>query len=76
MRDEDWGLYRDIARELDSDDENLEFKLQELEIELRETDPNYDDRIIEQIANVHQLGMDINEITLSVDRVRCNELYF
>jgi actin-related protein len=28
------------------------------------------------IANQHELGMDLNEITLSVDRVKCNEVYF
>ena len=38
MNDEDWELYRNINRELDSDEENLDFKLQELEIELRELD--------------------------------------
>jgi hypothetical protein len=38
MRDEDWDLYRGINRELDSDEENMELKLQELELELRELD--------------------------------------
>lgn len=39
MRDEDWDIYRGITRELDSDDENAEFKIQEVELELRDLDP-------------------------------------
>lgn len=38
MKDEDWDIYRGITRELDSDDENAEFKIQEVELELRELD--------------------------------------
>lgn len=39
VKDEDWDIYRGITRELDSDDENAEFKIQEVELELRELDP-------------------------------------
>lgn len=39
MKDEDWDIYRGITKELDSEDENAEFELQELEIKLRDLDP-------------------------------------
>ncbi len=38
LRDEDWDLYKEINRELDSDEENIELKLQEIELELKELD--------------------------------------
>ena len=52
MRDEDWDIYRGITRELDSDDENTEFKLQEIELELREIDPGIKYNKILQISMI------------------------
>ncbi len=40
MDDEDWNVYRGISKEADSDDENHEIKLNELDLELREIDPS------------------------------------
>lgn len=84
MRDEDWDIYRGITKELDSDDDNAEMKLQELELELRDLDPCtihithqvFDDKVLQAKANIHQLGMELFDIPLSVDRVKCNEVYF
>ena len=39
MNDDDWNLYRGITKERDSDDENHELKLSEIDVELREIDP-------------------------------------
>ena len=37
MNDDDWDVYRGISKNYtNSDDENLEMKLQELDLELRE----------------------------------------
>lgn len=38
MNDDDWDVYRGISKEVDSEDENLEIKLNEVELELREAD--------------------------------------
>ena len=32
MNDDDWNVYRDISKEVDSDEENYEIKLTEIEI--------------------------------------------
>ena len=37
---------------------------------------DFDDKINQSKANIHQLGMDLFEITLTADRVKCNEIYF
>jgi hypothetical protein len=42
MRDEDWDLYRGINRELDSDEENIDLKLSEVELELKELDQSWE----------------------------------
>jgi hypothetical protein len=39
MDDEDWNVYRGISKEANSDDENYEMKLNELDLEIRELDP-------------------------------------
>ena len=39
VNDDDWNVYRDISKEADSDEENHEMKLTELEIQIREMDP-------------------------------------
>lgn len=37
--DNDWELYRNINKDLDSEDEKWKYKLQDLEGELKEIDP-------------------------------------
>lgn len=39
MNDEDWNIYRGISKYQDSEDENMDMKLNDIEIELREIDP-------------------------------------
>jgi len=34
MNDDDWNLYRGISKEVDSEEENLEIKLNALDIEI------------------------------------------
>lgn len=44
MDDADWNVYREISKDdIDSDEENQEMKLNEIEIQLREMDPLFDD---------------------------------
>jgi len=40
MNDEDWNVYIGIQKDYESDEENQEIKLNEIEIELREMDPS------------------------------------
>lgn len=40
MNDEDWNVYIGIQKDYESDEENQEMKLNEIEIELREMDPS------------------------------------
>ncbi|KAL4456886.1 hypothetical protein ABPG74_014524 [Tetrahymena malaccensis] len=76
MNDEDWNIYIGIQRDYESDEENQEMKLNEIEIELREMDPNFDDKI--KIGEVNPYGLSMQEpfIELSVDRFRGNEAIF
>jgi hypothetical protein len=39
MNDDDWNIYRGISKEVESDEENCELKLNEIDVELREIDP-------------------------------------
>ena len=46
MNDDDWDVYRGISKyNTNSDDENLEMKLNELDLELRELDHDFEDKI-------------------------------
>jgi len=44
MTDEDWNIYRGITKDVGSDEENLENKLNEVEIELREMDSDFENK--------------------------------
>ncbi|CAD8148169.1 unnamed protein product [Paramecium octaurelia] len=74
--DKDWEIYRSVTKEIDSADEKSKYKLQEIEQELKDLDPDFEIKILKSIANVHQLGMNLSQVQLSVDRVRCQEIYF
>ncbi|CAD8146695.1 unnamed protein product [Paramecium octaurelia] len=74
--DKDWEIYRSVTKEIDSADEKSKYKLQELEQELKDLDPDFEIKILKSIANIHQLGMNLSQVQLSVDRVRCQEIYF
>ncbi|KAM3143564.1 hypothetical protein pb186bvf_004326 [Paramecium bursaria] len=76
LDDKDWELYRDINKDGDSEDEKLKYKLQDIEAELKDIDPEFSTKILKSISNIHQLGMELNQVMLSVDRVRCQEIYF
>lgn len=46
MNDDDWDVYRGISKYRDdSEDENGEMKLNELDLELREIDPDFEEKI-------------------------------
>lgn len=45
MNDDDWNVYIGISKHQDSDEENYDIKLNEVEIELRELDPEFEEKI-------------------------------
>lgn len=70
MTDEDWNIYRGITKDVESDEENLENKLNEVDIELREIDSDFENRTKEVNRNPHNLGVNENYIDLVSDRIK------
>lgn len=57
MNDDDWNVYRGISKyNTNSDDENYEMKLNELDLELRELDIDFDDKILIGDSNPYGLS--------------------
>lgn len=57
MNDDDWDVYRGISKYRDdSEDENGEMKLNELDLELREIDPDFEEKIEKGEVNPYQLS--------------------
>lgn len=79
LNDEDWLIYKKVSKEpvYDEDEEGYYARLNELDRELREIDPNFEEMtkgLQEEVPDL--LGQGTNSIELNTDQIRGPEVFF